>query len=106
MRKNAPAVAEDKSFVTALHKGLDVLACFNREAARLTLSEVARLAGSTPASARRSLHTLHALGYLDSDGKRFWILTKAHLVAHAYLSSRATPSMAQTLLDALSEITR
>lgn len=114
MRKNASAVAprsapaapEDKNFVTALQKGLDVLACFNRQAARLTLTEVARLAGSTPASARRSLHTLQALGYLDTDGKRFWVAPRTLLLAHSYLASRPIPQLAQPLLDALAERTR
>lgn len=112
MRKTAAARSQpspsvhDRNFVAALHKGLDVLTCFNREAAQLTLSEVARLTGATPASARRSLHTLHTLGYLDSDGKRFWAAPRALLVAHAYLSSRPTPQLAQPLLDAMAERTR
>jgi len=107
MRKNsAPGLRQDKDFVTALGKGLDVLTSFNRQHAKLTLSEVARLTGSTPASARRSLVTLHALGYLESDGKRFWVAPRALLVAHAYLSSRPTPQLAQPLLDALAERTR
>ncbi|XJC74002.1 helix-turn-helix domain-containing protein [Delftia tsuruhatensis] len=74
----------DKNFVSSLDKGLQVLGCFGRQHARLTVSEAARLTGSTPASARRSLLTLQALGYLDSDGKRFWMLPKALLIAHAY----------------------
>jgi len=102
MRKNEP----DKNFVASLQKGLEVLTCFGRQHSRLTVSEVARLTQSSPASARRSLLTLHTLGYLDSDGKRFWMLPKALLVAHAYLASRPTPSLAQPLLDALSERTR
>lgn len=114
MRKNAAAAiaarpsatAQDKSFVTALQKGLDVLTCFNRQAARLTQTEVARLTGSTPASARRSLHTLHALGYLDTDGKRFWVAPRTLLLAHSYLASRPIPQLAQPLLDALAERTR
>jgi IclR family transcriptional regulator, pca regulon regulatory protein len=111
MRKNpkeasAPGSAADKNFVASLQKGLEVLTCFGRNAAKLTLSEVARLTGSTPGSARRSLHTLHMLGYLASDGKRFWVAPRALLVAHAYLSSRPTPQLAQPLLDALSERTR
>lgn len=111
MRKNpddAPSTAApaDKNFVASLQKGLDVLTCFGRDAAKLTLSEVARRTGSSPASARRSLHTLHVLGYLESDGKRFWVAPRALLVAHAYLSSRPTPQLAQPLLDALSERTR
>lgn len=95
-----------KDFVASLGKGLEVLTCFNREAARLTVSEVARRTGSTPASARRSLHTLLALDYLASDGKRFWVAPRSLLVAHAYLSSRPAPQLAQPLLDALSERTR
>jgi IclR family pca regulon transcriptional regulator len=115
MRKNhlvdatpaAPALEPvDKNFVASLQKGLDVLTCFGRQHSRLTVSEVARLTGGSPASARRSLLTLRALGYLDSDGKRFWLMPKVLLVAHAYLASRPTPSMAQPLLDALSERTR
>jgi IclR family pca regulon transcriptional regulator len=111
MRKNEPETltdvkAVDRHFVTSLQKGLDVLTCFGRQHSRLTLSEVARLTGMSPASARRSLLTLHQLGYLDSDGKRFWMQPRALLVAHAYLSSRPTPSLAQPLLDALSERTR
>ncbi|AEG92769.1 IclR family transcriptional regulator domain-containing protein [Ramlibacter tataouinensis] len=115
MRKNAPAPSAQpggraepgsKDFVTALHKGLEVLTCFSRQASRLTVSDAARLTGSSPASARRSLRTLHALDYLDSDGKRFWMSPRALLVAHAFLASRPIPQLAQPLLDALSERTR
>ncbi len=111
MRKNeskelTDVIAVDRHFVTSLQKGLDVLTCFGRQHSRLTLSEVARLTGMSPASARRSLLTLNQLGYLDSDGKRFWVQPRALLVAHAYLSSRPMPSLAQPLLDALSERTR
>jgi IclR family pca regulon transcriptional regulator len=109
MRKNTPDDPEPdhrRDFVASLQKGLEVLTCFGRNASRLTLSEVARLTGSSPASARRSLHTLLALGYLESDGKRFWMAPRALLVAHAYLASRPTPQLAQPLLDALSERTR
>lgn len=96
----------DRNFVASLDKGLQVLTCFGRRHNRLTLSDVARLTGHSPASARRSLLTLQALGYLDGDGKRFWMLPRALLVAHAFLSSRPMPALAQPLLDALSERTR
>jgi IclR family pca regulon transcriptional regulator len=96
----------DKDFVIALHKGLDTLTCFSRVHSRLTLSEVARLTGCTPASARRSLRTLWHLGYLECDGKHYWMNHKCLLVANAYLASRPLPSLAQPLLDGLSERTR
>ncbi len=97
---------QDKNFVVSLQKGLEVLTCFGRQHGLQTISEVARLTASSPASARRSLLTLQQLGYLGSDGKHFWMLPRALLVAHAYLASRPTPSLAQPLLDALSERTR
>lgn len=96
----------DRSFVTALQKGLAVLTCFGRETARLTQTDVARLTGTTPASARRSLHTLLALGYLESDGKRYWVGPRALLFARAYLASRPVPPLAQPFLDGLAERTR
>lgn len=96
----------EKNFVASLHKGLQVLTCFDRTHGRLTVSEVARRTGSSPASARRALLTLQELGYLASDGKHFWMLPRCLDVARAYLASRPTPSIAQPLLDGLSERTR
>jgi IclR family pca regulon transcriptional regulator len=104
--QGASAAGHDRNHVASLAKGLEVLCAFGRAHSRLTVSEVAALTGATPASARRSLLTLHALGYLASDGKHYWMLPRALLIAHAYLSSRATPSLAQPLLDGLSERTR
>jgi IclR family pca regulon transcriptional regulator len=101
-----PDVAPDKNFVASLQKGLEVLTCFDRLHPRLNVSDVARRTGTSPASARRALLTLQALGYLDGDGKHFWMLPKSLLVASAYLSSRPATSLAQPLLDALSERTR
>lgn len=112
MRKNqlvtdsALSAPGDKTFVSALKKGLEVLTCFGRDASKLTVSEVARLTGSTPASARRAMHTLLALGFLESDGKRFWMGARALLIAHAYLTSRPTAQIAQPVMEALAERTR
>src|SRR5258705_1405285 len=109
MRKlGNPPIEErgDRNFVASLEKGLEVLTCFDRAHSKLTVSEVARLTGASPASARRSLLTLHALGYVAHDGKQFWLCPKVLLVANAFLASRPIPSIAQPLLDALSERTR
>jgi IclR family pca regulon transcriptional regulator len=96
----------DKNYVASLEKGLGVLTAFSRQHPRLTPSEAAALTRSTPASARRALLTLEKLGYLESDGKRFWMHPKSLLVAHSFVSSRPMPSLAQPLLDALSGRTR
>lgn len=119
MRKNAPGVYpsstdpealprsdHDRSFVASLQKGLDVLCAFNRQHTQMTVSEMAQRTGASPASARRSLLTLRSLGFLQGDGKRFWMAPKSLLVAQAFLSSRPMPSLAQPLLDGLSERSR
>jgi IclR family pca regulon transcriptional regulator len=107
MRKTGsePAVV-DRSFVASLQKGLEVLMCFDRAHPKLTVSDAARLSGLSPASARRSLLTLEALGYLAHEGKLFWLLPKVLLLANAYLASRPTPNIVQPLLDSLAERTR
>lgn len=93
-------------FVESLAKGLEVLTCFSRQTVRPTLSEVAQLTGLTPASARRSLMTLVELGYLETDGKRYWMQPRVLLIAYAFLSSSPMPSLSQPLLDSLSQQTQ
>ena len=95
-----------RDFVASLEKGLKVLLCFERKHARLNLSEVARLTGYTPATARRLLMTLQALDYLHSDGKRFWVAPRTLLLARPYLNSRPAPQLAQPVLDKLADRTR
>lgn len=67
---------------------------------------MARLTGSTPASARRALQTLLASGFLESDGKRYWMGPRTLLIAHAYLTSRPMAQLAQPVMEALAERTR
>jgi IclR family pca regulon transcriptional regulator len=63
-------------FVEALAKGLAVLDCFDATHPDMTLSEIARRVGLTPAAARRSLITLSALGYVGQRDKRFHLKPK------------------------------
>jgi len=74
-------------FVTAVARGLDVLGCFDAEHRRMTLSNVAELTGLTRGTARRFLLTLQSLGYLDSDGKMFWMTPRIMTLAHGFISS-------------------
>lgn len=98
--------SHSRDFVASLDKGLQVLLCFDRKHSRLSLSEVARLTGYTPAAARRFLMTLEELDYLHSDGKYFWVAPRTLLLARPYLTSRAAPQVAQPILDKLADRTR
>lgn len=63
-------------FVEALAKGLAVLECFDPSYPEMTLSDIARRVGVSPAAARRSLITLSALGYVGQRDKRFHLRPK------------------------------
>lgn len=104
-----PAAASeerDRDRMGGLAKGLRVLECFDAAHARLTVSEAARGAGLSPASARRCLLTLCELGYLRSDGKQYWMDHGALRITYAYAASTQLPRLFQPRLDALSERSR
>lgn len=104
----AMTIDEDApDFVTSLARGLAVIRSFGRDAASLTLGEVAERTELTRPTARRFLLTLEALGYIHTDGKRFWLSPRTLDLGYAYLSSLriwdiAQPSM-QKVVEALNE---
>jgi IclR family pca regulon transcriptional regulator len=76
-------------FVEALAKGLAILECFGAGNSEMTLSEIARLVNLSPAAARRSLITLHALGFVGQTNKRFHLRPKVMSLGSAfYFSAR------------------
>lgn len=76
-------------FVEALAKGLAVLEAFDGAHPEMTLSEMARRVGLSPAATRRSLITLSALGYVGQQGKRFHLKPKIMALGSSfYFSAR------------------
>lgn len=90
-------------FVQSLERGLAVIRAFGAAHPAMTLSEVAREAGLSRASARRFLHTLVELGYVATDGRSFSLRPRALELGYAYLSGLTLPEVAQPHLEALSE---
>lgn len=82
-------------FVQSLAKGLDVLASFDAEHARQTLSEVARRSGMTRASARRFLLTWVDLGFVEHIGDQFTLRPTVMEIGRAYLSMLTLPDVAE-----------
>lgn len=89
MTQNQPAPIEEnhRDFVAALARGLSVIQAFSEEQPEMTLSEVAQAAQMNVATARRALLTLHSLGYVGIQGKRFLLLPKVLSLGVAYLRS-------------------
>jgi IclR family pca regulon transcriptional regulator len=96
---------EPGEFVQSLERGLAVIRAFDRDHARLTLAEVAKLTGLTRATARRILHTLEALGYASSDGRDFELTPRVLDLGYAYLSSMDLSSIAEPAMEALTQQT-
>jgi IclR family pca regulon transcriptional regulator len=91
-----------REFVTALARGLEVVRAFSGRDERLTLSEIAESVDLARATVRRSLITLVALGYVQSDGKFYRLAPKVLTLAQAYLSSSMLPRLAQPLVEQVS----
>lgn len=58
---------DDRQFVAALGRGLEILSCFRPERPLLNNGELATLTGLPRSSVSRLTHTLIKLGYLDYD---------------------------------------
>ena len=81
--------ARPPEFVEALAKGLSILESFDAQHPDMTLSDVARRVGLSPAAARRSLITLQAMGYVGQTAKRFHLRPKVMNLGSAfYFSAR------------------
>ncbi len=101
-----PGDASTGTFLQGLERGLAVIRAFSTEAPSLTLSEVARAVGITPATARRILLTLEELGYVRSDNRRFSLTPRVLALGWAYLSSLDLGELAGPFMEELSAKTR
>lgn len=91
----------DTDFVQSLERGLLVIRTFSEEAREQTLADVARASGLNRASARRFLLTLEKLGYVGTDGKKFWLRPRVLDLGYAYLSSLRLWDIAQPHMQSL-----
>lgn len=96
-----PSNDADGDFVQSLDRGLSVIRAFDADHPRLTLSEVAGVTGLSRAAARRFLHTLVQLGYMNSSDSRFSLRPKILELGYAYLSSLTLPEVAMPHLEEL-----
>lgn len=88
-------------FVEALARGLDVLACFDRDHPVMTLSEVAAAAGLARPTARRLLLTLEELGFVRSSAGAFALTPKVLTLGMAYVGALGLWDIARPHLEAL-----
>lgn len=90
-----------RDYIAGLAKGLQLLQAFDHAHQRLNATQAAYRADLTRAAARRYLLTLHALGYLETDGRQFWLSPKVMQFSGNYLASAQLPRVVQPHLDQL-----
>lgn len=88
-------------YVQSLARALAVLTAFDATSPTLTISEVATKVGLDRAAARRYLLTLHSLGYVDTDERRFYLQPRVLDLGYNYLASVGFPRLLQPQLAAL-----
>lgn len=90
-------------FVEALAKGLSILESFDAANSHMTLSDIARRVGLSPAAARRALITLKALGYVGQTDKRFHLRPRVMSLGSSFYFSAHVDEILQPDLRRLVE---
>lgn len=90
---------DQREFVTALARGLDVIRAFDRTADALSMSEVAERTGLARATARRLLFTLEQLGYVRNERRKFSLTPRVLNLGYAYLSSKPIAELALPTME-------
>lgn len=98
-RRGAPGRKD--AYVQSLAKGLDVLEALSLNEPRLTIARVATLTKLDRAGARRLLLTLEHLGYVASDGRRFYLTARMLSLGYRYLAGLPFWRVAQPVMEEL-----
>jgi IclR family pca regulon transcriptional regulator len=99
---------DERLFVASVAKAMRVLETFDKDAASLSLSDIAVRTGLGRSAAQRFIYTLERLGYLDRDepSKRYMLSKKVYRFAQHALSANSGLDAAYPFMRALNERTR
>ncbi|HEY0846234.1 MAG TPA: IclR family transcriptional regulator [Noviherbaspirillum sp.] len=99
---------EDRAFVVALARGLEVLACFHSGEVLLGLAEIARRCKLSRQATLRLTHTLASLGYLQYDAEvmKYRLGTATIALGNATLTQLDVRRMARPLIRELAAFVR
>ncbi|MBH0119195.1 helix-turn-helix domain-containing protein [Rhodococcus sp. HM1] len=93
--------ARPKDAVQSLERAIAVLTTFDRDHRHLTLTEVAERCRLPRSAARRFLHTLVELGYIEVSARKFTLTPQVLELGYANLSRFTLADVCQPHLEAL-----
>ncbi len=106
-RAGADDAKADRHFVTALARGLDVLACFRSRDRALGNHDIAERCGLPKSTVSRLTHTLTRLGYLeaDADTGRYRLGSATLALGSSMLARMELRQLARPLMQELADAT-
>jgi len=90
-----------RDWIAGLEKGLALIQTFDEAHPRMTASQVGQRSGLSRTACRRYLLTLVHLGFMETDGKLYWLTPKVMRLGQAYLESARLPRIVQPSLQRL-----
>lgn len=99
-------VIHERDLIVGLQKGLAIIQLFTEAAPRLSVAEVAALAGLTRSAARRFLLTLVHDGYAQTDSRHYWLTARTLRIGQAYVDSARLPRMLRPIVEKVAAETR
>jgi IclR family transcriptional regulator, pca regulon regulatory protein len=96
---NESAPLQRRDWIAGLEKGLCILEAFGDANPRATAAQMAVLVGLTRTAARRYLLTLAHLGYVNTDGKLFWLAPRVLRLGQAFIESSRLARTVQPFLQ-------
>jgi IclR family pca regulon transcriptional regulator len=99
---------KDRSFISALSRGLSILQAFSPSSPRMGITEIANKTKLSKSTVFRLIHTLCSLGYIipSAEEKKFTLGPKILELGFAVLSSLELREVAQPYLQQLSQRTK
>lgn len=88
-----------RDLIVGLQKGLALMQLFSRDCPRLTVPMVAKMSDMTPSAARRFLLTLRHEGFVDSDGRYYWLTARTLRLGQAFVDSAQFPRMVRPIVE-------
>lgn len=103
--RDAPRIKEDRHFVTALARGLEVLRCFRSSDKMLSNQELAKRCSLPKSTISRLTYTLTKLGFLDyvEDTGRYRLGTAALSLGSTVLARMDVRQLARPLMQDLAD---